>query len=97
MRIISRKPIIEFLEKHPKDQPAFYAWYNDVKHANWSSWTDLKQSYPTADSIGNDRYVFNIKRNNYRIVVLVKFIQKIIYIRFVGTHKEYDKINAKEA
>lgn len=96
MRIISRKTITDFTQKYPQDSGAFYAWFHDVKNASWENWAELKKAYPTASPVGNDRYVFNIKGNHYRIIVLIKFQAQIVYIRFVGTHTEYDKINARE-
>lgn len=96
MRIISRQALIQFAQKHADAKEALDAWYHDVKKSDWESWTDIKRQYPTASPVGNDRYVFNIKGNHYRLVVIVKFRFKTIYIRFVGTHKEYDTINTTE-
>lgn len=96
MRIISKKILNIFSEKHINAKEYLDAWHNDVKHADWEDWTVLKKHYPTASSLGNERYVFNIKGNKYRLIVIIKFIKKLVFIRFIGTHKEYDKINAKE-
>ena len=59
---------------------------------NWNNFADIKQTFNTVDYVGNDRYVFDIKGNNYRIVAVVLFINQKVYMRFVGTHKEYEKI-----
>lgn len=96
MHVISRKALTEFAEKVPDAKSALDAWYHDTKKASWYSWTDLKEHDKTVSSVGKDRYVFNIKGNKYRIIALIKFMPQVVYIRFVGTHKEYDKIDAKE-
>lgn len=97
MRIISKKALSEFSNQHQDVKVMLNAWHNDVKHASWQNWADLKKQYPTVSSVGSDRYVFNIKGNHYRIITLINFIKKIVFIRFIGTHKEYDKItNVKE-
>lgn len=96
MRIISRQTFIQFARKYADAKEALDAWYHDVKKSDWASWTDIKRQYPTASPIGNDRYVFNIKGNHYKNIVIVKFCSRTVYIRLVGTHKEYDSINAAE-
>jgi mRNA interferase HigB len=94
MRIISRKILREFWEKHPDSQQAIQSWYADVKRSNWTSPPEIKQTYRNASIIANNRVIFNIKGNNYRIVIAVQYEFGIVYIRFVGTHSEYDKIDA---
>ena len=94
MRIISRKMLREFWEKHPDTQQAIQSWYADVKRANWTSPAEIKRTYRNASIVANNRVVFNIKGNNYRIVIAIQYEFGIVYIRFVGTHAEYDKINA---
>ena len=64
---------------------------------NWTCFADIKQTFNSVDYVGNNRFVFNIKGNNYRIVAIVIFASKKVYIRFVGNHKEYDKIDCKNA
>jgi mRNA interferase HigB len=93
MRIISRKMLREFWEKHPDAQQALQAWYADVKRSDWKSPSDIKQIYRNASIVANNRVVFNIKGNHYRIVIAVQYAFGIIYIRFVGTHAEYDEID----
>lgn len=68
-------------------------WLETVKKVEWGKHADLKQIFPSADYVGNKRYVFNIKGNNYRIVAVVIFVDGLIFIRYVGTHKEYEKID----
>ena len=95
MRIISRKILREFWEKHPDTRQPLGAWYLDVKHAHWSSPSDIKKIYPHASLLANNRVIFNIKGNNYRVVVIVQYQFGQVYIRFVGTHQEYDRIDAE--
>ena len=72
------------------------AWYAEAKKARWQSPQDIKAEYRTASILGNNRVVFNIKGNTYRLVIAVKYEFKIAYVRFIGTHAEYDKIIAEE-
>jgi len=94
MRIISRKALREFWESHADAQQPLQAWYHDVKKATWRSPDQIKKIYHTASVLSNNRVVFNIKGNKYRLVVVVQYKYGIVYIRFVGTHKEYDKVDA---
>ena len=94
MRVISRKILREFWEKHPDARQPLQTWYADVKHATWKSPTDIKDIYRNASILANNRVVFNIKGNRYRIIVVVQYHYGVVYIRFVGTHKEYDRIDA---
>jgi len=85
--------IIEvFCKKHSDVVDALSKWVSDVSNAKWTSHNDLKVDHPSADYIGNKRYVFNIKGNHYRLVVVVVFVAEIIEVRFIGTHAEYDKL-----
>lgn len=95
MRIISRKMLREFWKKHPGSRQQLQAWYIDVKHANWTSPTDIKEIYANASFLADNRVVFNIKGNKYRVIVIVQYRFGQIYIRFVGTHQEYNRINVK--
>ncbi len=94
MRIISRKALKTFWMRHADAQQALQAWYADVKRANWRGPADVKRIYKNASILPNNRVVFNIKGNRYRLVVAVNYPARIVYIRFVGTHAEYDKIDA---
>jgi mRNA interferase HigB len=94
MRIISRKKLKEFWERHPEVRQPLQAWYDDTKRANWKNPSDIKIVYRNASFIGNDRIVFNLKGNSYRLVVVVRYEYGIVFIRFVGTHREYDRIDA---
>jgi len=94
VRIISRKTLREFWEKHPDAQQSLQAWYFDVKHSRWKSPADIKSIYGNASFLADSRVVFNIKGNKYRVIAAVQYDFGVVYIRFVGTHKDYDKIDA---
>lgn len=95
MRVISRKILRQFWDKHPDAGQQLRAWYTDVKHAKWKKPSDIKATYQTASFISNNRVVFNIKGNKYRIIVVIEYRFSIVFIRFVGTHQEYARINAE--
>lgn len=92
MRVISFKLIREFIAKHADADVPLRDWYKRTSKADWKSLADIKRTFNTADYVGNDRYVFDIKGNNYRIVAIVLFINKKVYLRFIGTHDEYEII-----
>ena len=94
MRIISRRALRECWEHHPDARQALQAWYADVRFAEWRSPSEIKQTYQNASILPNNRVVFNIKGNRYRLVVAVNYDFGMVYIRFVGTHAEYDRIDA---
>ena len=93
-RIISRKTIREFYEIHSDCEQALSTWYHDTLKANWSNPNDVKLEYPSVSILPSNRMVFNIKGNKYRLIVKINFGYQMIWIRFIGTHAEYDKINA---
>lgn len=82
------------MERHPDAEQPLRAWYADVKGAEWSSPSEIKSVYRNASIAANNRVVFNIKGNTYRVVVAVQYQFGIVYIRFVGTHEEYSRIDA---
>lgn len=94
MQIISRRMLREFWEKHPDATVPLQTWFHDVKRAVWDSPADIKAIYKNASFAANNRVVFNIKGNRYRLVVVVVYQHGVVYIRFVGTHEEYDRIDA---
>ncbi len=96
VRIISKRKITDFFNKHKETKSQLEAWYHETKNAEWKKPQEIKQKYASASIIGNNRIVFNIKGNKYRLVTEINYRMKIVYIRFIGTHKEYDKINAEE-
>jgi mRNA interferase HigB len=102
MRIISRRTLREFVERlaGQKDQPAVKAaldaWFHEVSKAAWTNSADVKKFYATASIVSAERVVFNIKSNDYRRVVAVDYEKHIVWIKWIGTHKAYDKIDLKE-
>lgn len=96
MRIIAHRTIVLFYRNHANAETALEMWYQRTKKANWDSFADIKKDFNSVDSVGNQRFVFNIKGNDYRLVAVVKFQIKMVYIRWVGTHKDYDKIDCSE-
>ena len=92
MRIIAKSTLVAYYTKNPQSKAALEDWYEKTKAAEWKCFADMRQTFNSVDSVGNKRYVFNIKGNDYRLVVLVKFTVSHVLIRFVGTHSEYDKI-----
>ena len=95
MRIVTFTSIKEFVKKHPNSDVALRDWYYKTKRVEWDSLNDIKQTFNSVDDyVRNNRYVFNIKGNNYRLVAIVIFALKKVYIRFIGTHAEYDKIDS---
>lgn len=92
MRVIAKKALVEFYTKHNGAKIALEDWYEKTENAEWDNYADLKRCFGSADSVGNQRFVFNIKGNHYRLVALVLFKNKMVYIRFIGTHEEYDRI-----
>ncbi len=93
MRIISRRTLREFWAKHANAEQSLQAWYANVKRADWKTPSDVKATYRNASFVENNRVVFNIKGNSYRLVAAINYQYGIVYIRFVGTHQAYDTIN----
>ena len=96
MRIVSHRKLMEFYESSGREDTkvALERWYQIVKEAQWATLSDIKLDFPSADYVGNQHYVFNIKGKRYRLVVVIKFRMGYVFIRFVGTHAEYDRIDS---
>ena len=94
MRVIAKKTLREFWESHADSAEALKSWYYEADKATWKTPNDIKSEYPSASILEDNRFVFNIKGNHYRLIVRINFEVQIIWIRFIGTHAEYDKINA---
>lgn len=94
MRIISIASLKQFWETHNQVEQPLKAWVDEVKNAQWKTPQDIKDKYRSADFLSNNRVVFNIKGNDYRLIVAVAYRFQAVYIKFVGTHTEYDKIDA---
>lgn len=95
MRIIARKKIVEYYTENPNARVALEDWFHKTKESEWTCFADIKKTFNSVDNVGNQHYVFNIKGNNYRLVVVIKFTIKTVLIRFIGTHAEYDLIDVK--
>ncbi len=98
MRIIARKTLRQFWEqpgRRDAEQP-LKAWIDEAEDADWKRPQDIKDHYRHASFVGHDRVVFNVAGNKYRLIVAVRYDKGIVYIRFLGTHAEYDKIDARE-
>jgi mRNA interferase HigB len=95
MRVVSHRKLKDFYETtgHEDARVALERWYDIVENAVWKNFSDIKTDFSSVDSVGNQRYVFNIRGNKYRLVVVIKFVMGYIFIRFVGTHEEYDTID----
>lgn len=95
MRIFTEKTLKEYIEIHSDAKTAIQEWVDIVKRSEWTCFADVRRTFNSADSVGNQRYVFNIKGNCYGIVAVIKFTIKFVYIRFIGTHSEYDRIDCR--
>ena len=98
MRIIARKTLKLFWDKpaYADSEQPLRAWFREASAADWKSPAEIKADYRTASIIGDDRVVFNIGGNKYRLVVRINFAYRVVYIRFIGTHRQYDRINVEE-
>lgn len=93
MRIFVYKTLVEYYMQHPDSKTALEDWYNKAKEAEWHNFAEMEKTFNAVDAVGNKRFVFNIKGNTYRLVATVFFIPKYVYVRFIGTHAEYNKID----
>lgn len=102
MRVIARRSLWEFVEKrsghkdHSALKSALDAWFAETTKAIWKNTSEVKRNYATASIVSNERIVFNIKGNDYRLVVAIDFEKPIVWIKWIGSHKEYDRINVKD-
>jgi len=95
MRVVAVSTLRIFWEKHPQAQVPLQGWYHSVTAAQWKTPADIKMQYRNASFIGRNRVVFNIKGNDYRLIVSVLYRAQMVYIKFIGTHAEYDLIQAE--
>ena len=97
MHVIKRRTLIEFYKRPGcrDSEGPLKAWFQEAKSADWKSPADIKKQYASASILKNNRVVFNIGGNKYRLVVKINYVTKTVFIRFIGTHKEYDKIDAE--
>jgi mRNA interferase HigB len=93
VNVISLITIYQFFRKHADAKGSLLSWYREVAHASWSGPADIKLRYPSASFLSSNMVIFNIKGNHYRLVVQVAYNTKIVMIRWIGTHSEYDKMS----
>ena len=96
MVIISKSTLNKFGNDYTDSKEALLNWYQITKNADWSNYHELKTTFNSIDAVANDRYVFNIKGNRYRLITLIIFETRTLFILFIGTHNDYNKINAAE-
>lgn len=96
MKVISRKILRTFWEKHADAETALRIWENKVKKADWKNTHDIKKDFGDADAVGDNRVIFNIKGNHYRLVAIVIFRNHRVYVRWVGSHAEYDRLDVQK-
>ena len=93
-RIFAKSTLREFWEKHPDSEQYLKTWYDTAMNANWKTPNDVKQSYANASILKDSRIIFNIKGNSYRLVIKFNFEHQLAFVRFLGSHSDYDKIDA---
>ena len=94
MRVIAKKTLRDFWKTHPDSEQQLKSWFKEVENAEWKNPNSIKKNYPSASILEDNRIVFNIKGNKYRLVVKINYAYQILWIRFLGTHSQYDKIDA---
>lgn len=95
MRIIALKTLKDFWERYPDSEEALKAWFTVAKKADWKTPSEVKETYGNASILQEGRVVFNIAGNKYRLIVWINYPYRVVYVRFVGTHKQYDKVDAQ--
>ena len=96
MRIIAKKALREFWEQHPDAEEPLLAWFREVCGEDWDTPAKVKEKYRNASVVGGNRVVFNIKGNDYRLVVEINYAYRVVYVRFVGTHAQHDSVDVEE-
>src|SRR5215831_5489315 len=96
MRIIAKRTLREFWERHPDAEEPLLSWYREVEKEDWREPSQVKEKYRSASFVKGNRVVFNIKGNDYRLVVRINYPYRVIYVRYVGTHAEYDRVDVEE-
>jgi mRNA interferase HigB len=95
MRVIAVSTLRAFWELHPDSEQPLKAWHEEATNASWTQPADIKERYRSASVLKNRRVVFNIKGNDYRLIVAIAYKSQIVYVKFVGTHNEYDAVDAE--
>ncbi|OAV69392.1 hypothetical protein Barb6XT_00506 [Bacteroidales bacterium Barb6XT] len=96
MRVIAKKTLREFWTIHSDSEQQLRSWFQEATNAEWNNPNEIKQNYPNASILNDDRVVFNIKGNRYRLIVKISYDYQTVRIRFIGTHANYDKIDANK-
>lgn len=96
MIIISKAILKQFFEKYPAATKPVLEWYSKVKQADWSDFSELRSMFPATDYVGDDLYIFNIGGRRYRLIARIFFSVRTMYIRFIGTHEEYNKVKLSD-
>ena len=94
MRVIAVKTLRDFCVKHPQAKQSLLSWHDEACKANWQQPTDIKRHFASASFVGHNRVVFNIKGNDFRLIVAIAYKMGIVYIKFIGTHAQYDAVDA---
>jgi len=94
MVIISKTTLKRAINSYPETEQALNNWYDLTRQSDWKNFNAMRKTFNSVDTVGNDRYVFNIKGNHYRLIALILFKIRTVYILFIGTHKEYDSVDA---
>ena len=92
MIIISKSVLNQFIDKYPTSAEPVLRWYLKTKESDWKAFADIKKVFPATDAVGDDLYVFNVGGNKYRIIARIFFSVRTVYVRFIGTHAQYDKV-----
>jgi mRNA interferase HigB len=96
MRVISRRWLSELARRHPDAKPGLDAWFHEAEDADWANPAQVKAQYATASILKNGRVVFNIAGNKYRLIVRINYAYRVVYVRFAGSHIDYNRIDAEE-
>jgi len=96
VRVIAKSTLRDFWEEHRDCEQQLKAWYREINKGNWKNLNKLKEDYPKLSILKNNRVCFDIKGNKYRLIVKINFDYQMAWIRFIGTHADYDKINANK-
>jgi mRNA interferase HigB len=92
MVVISKSKINKFVTEEPNSKTTLLDWYEETKKADWAKFSEIKNTFNSVDAVGNDLYIFNIGGNKYRLIARIIFAARTVFIKFIGTHKQYDKV-----
>ncbi|CAM2157882.1 mRNA interferase HigB [Paraburkholderia tropica] len=95
MKVIAKRVLLKFCDRHPMARQSLLAWHEEAVKAGWMTPQDIKARYASASFVGRNRVIFNIKGNDYRLIVAVAYRIGVVYIKFIGAHGEYDRIDAE--